>query len=198
MIISLSGAHCTGKTTLMKALAVDPTFEMWDFIVELTRSVKREYKLDINESGDGLTQLAILLKHMDCFVKYAEYSRNPNKHVIWDRSIVDVFVYTEWLYHHGKVSYYVLDVAKNLLCEMIGSIDLVLYTSSEDVPLEDDGTRSTEVNFRNEIIDGFLTPNDLYRQLYKNKMQILTGDVNKRINQIKLFVEQKQYELENQ
>ena len=49
MILSFTGAQSTGKTTLLnKVRDLNPNL---NFVDEVTRRIKREYDLPINESG---------------------------------------------------------------------------------------------------------------------------------------------------
>ena len=69
MVISFTGAQSTGKSTLLKAITGSESFKSFKFIPEVTRLVKKKYKLDINEKGDGMTQLAILNAHLENYLQ---------------------------------------------------------------------------------------------------------------------------------
>ena len=69
MIISFTGAQSTGKTTLLNSIKdLNPYL---DSIDEVTRRIKREYNLPINEDGGDITQTMIMSDHIaNIFRKY--------------------------------------------------------------------------------------------------------------------------------
>lgn len=148
MIVSFTGAQSTGKSTLLEKCRGDKRFESYEFEPEVTRWVKKTYGLSINEAGDDFTQLAILNRHMHNYLIYRD------KDVILDRCIVDGLVYTQYLHLNNKVSADVLDAATHLYNKLVDKIDIIFYTEP-DIPLVDDGERSVNVEFRNEIIGIF-------------------------------------------
>ena len=63
-------------------------------------------------------------------------------------------MYTQYLHLNNKVSADVLDAATHLYNKLVDKIDIIFYTEP-DIPLVDDGERSVNVEFRNEIIGIF-------------------------------------------
>ena len=61
LLISFSGAQSTGKTTLLNHLKERNTHV--NFVPEVTRLIKREYGVDINEAGSEMTQALIVTEH---------------------------------------------------------------------------------------------------------------------------------------
>jgi len=162
MIISFTGAQSTGKTTLLNSIKdLNPYL---DSIDEVTRRIKREYNLPINEDGGDITQTMIMSDHI------ANIFRKYDSDVIFDRCALDGVVYTQWLYNKGKVSKEVLQWAKKIYNTLIDKYDAIFVTSHEDVPLVDDGERSVDIDFRDEIIDIF--------NMYIDDMKIYSREVN--------------------
>ena len=162
MIISFTGAQSTGKTTLLNSIKdLNPYL---DSIDEVTRRIKREYNLPINEDGGDITQTMIMSDHI------ANIFRKYDSDVIFDRCALDGVVYTQWLYNKGKVSKEVLQWAKKIYNTLIDKYDAIFVTSPEDVPLVDDGERSVDIDFREEIIDIF--------NMYIDDMKIYSREVN--------------------
>ena len=64
MIVSFTGAQSTGKSTMLDMCRHNPVFRKFHCVPEVTRKVKREQNLDINEEGDNVTQLFILKEHL--------------------------------------------------------------------------------------------------------------------------------------
>jgi len=162
MIISFTGAQSTGKTTLLNSIKdLNPYL---DSIDEVTRRIKREYNLPINEDGGDITQTMIMSDHI------ANIFRKYDSDVIFDRCALDGVVYTQWLYNKGKVSKEILQWAKKIYNTLIDKYDAIFVTSPEDVPLVDDGERSVDIDFRDEIIDIF--------NMYIDDMKIYSREVN--------------------
>ena len=174
MIISFSGAQSTGKSTLLKIW--QDAVPVWNFIPEVTRLVKREYGLPINESGTDLTQMMIMGEHLrNAYIK-------RERHVILDRCSLDGLVYTHWLCNNKKISMNAYSHARYVFDNTIEKYDLIIYTSPEDIPVVDDGERSINVRFRNEIIE-------LFEQYLSNiptqKLLTVKGNIQERVNQIR-------------
>jgi nicotinamide riboside kinase len=177
MLISFSGAQSTGKTTLLNHLR-EKNIHI-SFVPEVTRLIKREYNLPINEDGTNVTQLMIMSEHMRNAYAYSDQSK-----AILDRCALDGLVYTRWLFEQGKVKSSVLEVAHTICSEIISRYDLIFYTSPNDVSLVDDGERSVDVNFRSDIIKLF----DNYLPLLTNVV-VLSGSVEQRLKTIKMEIE---------
>jgi len=162
MIISFTGAQSTGKTTLLNLIKdCNPYL---DSIDEVTRRIKRDYNLPINEDGGDITQTMIMSDHI------ANIYRKYDSDVVLDRCALDGVVYTQWLHNKGKVSIEVLRWAKKIYNNLISKYDAIFVTSPDDVPLVDDGERSVDIEFREEIIDIF--------DMYIGEMKIYSEDKN--------------------
>lgn len=148
MIISFTGAQSTGKSTLLDRIKLNERFRKFNVVPEITRTLKSKYNLKINEDGNDITQLAILNGHLDNFLKY------KNKDVILDRCILDGLIYTCYLYNTKKVSGEVASYAEFLTKKLIDHVDVLFYTEP-DIPLKDDGERSSNEEFRNIVIQLF-------------------------------------------
>ena len=185
MIVSFTGAQSTGKTTLLnKVRDLNPTL---NFVDEVTRRIKREYDLPINESGGDITQSMIMTDHIANV-----YRRYDGFDIVLDRCAMDGVVYTHWLYNHGKVSKATLMWAKKVYEDLIGKYDIVFYTSPADVPLVDDGERSVNKEFREEILSLF--DDYIYDLIIDNKSDnvcTVEGTVEERMKYIKKVLEVK-------
>jgi len=184
MIISFTGAQSTGKTTLLNSIKdLNPYL---DSIDEVTRRIKREYNLPINEDGGDITQTMIMSDHI------ANIFRKYDSDVIFDRCALDGVVYTQWLYNKGKVSKEVLQWAKKIYNTLIDKYDAIFVTSPDDVPLVDDGERSVDIDFREEIIDIFnMYIDDIKIYSREVNMFVVEGSVEERMKYIKNVLEVK-------
>jgi len=184
MIISFTGAQSTGKTTLLNLIKdLNPYL---DSIDEVTRRIKREYNLPINEDGGDITQTMIMSDHI------ANIFRKYDSDVIFDRCALDGVVYTQWLYNKGKVSKEVLQWAKKIYNTLIDKYDAIFVTSPEDVPLVDDGERSVDIDFREEIIDIFnMYIDDIKIYSREVNLFVVEGSIEERMKYIKNILEVK-------
>jgi len=183
MVVSFTGAQSTGKTTLLHKCK-EVYSEQFSFVDEVTRLVKRNYNLPINEDGTDITQLFIINTHIENAFKVYEKPRG----VILDRCIVDGLVYTGYLALEGKVSKWVFKYAKNVFDLLIPKVDKIFYTNPGDVELVADGERSVDLEFRKKIIDLFELVFEMYDEKLKNKLVILKGTVEERMEQIKMNI----------
>lgn len=180
MLISFTGAQSTGKTTLLNHLSERNTDIK--FIPEVTRLVKRLYDLPINEAGNVMTQMMIMAEH----VKNAYSVENKDQNVILDRCSVDGLIYTHWLCDQGlDMSAY--SFARTVYENTVSRYDVIFYTSPDDVLLTDDGERSINTKFREEIID-------LFHKHFKHpqsNLVVLKGNVEERLQTIKQTLKEK-------
>ena len=173
MVISFTGAQSTGKSTLLNKMQLDERFHKYNFVPEITRSLKKKYNLDINEDGNEFTQLITVNSHL------YNYLDHKGKDVILDRCILDGLVYTTYQYHTKKVSKVIYNYSEYLFKKLIGELDIILYTEP-DIPLVDDGERSIDKEFRNTIVNLFEEAIDHY----KINVVRLKGSVDNRMETI--------------
>lgn len=177
MIVSFTGAQSTGKTTLLNRLvASNPDVT---FVEEVTRRIKRLYDVPINEDGGDLTQYLIMADHVQNLL-----SKDRSDITVLDRCAVDGVVYTRWLQLEGMVSDEVYRACCKIYDSIIDKYDVIFYTDPADVELVDDGERSVDVKFRNDII-----------RLFEGKLArldnvvVLSGTVEERLETVKKTVE---------
>tara|TARA_A100001515_G_scaffold31279_2_gene24394 strand:- start:2147 stop:2740 length:594 start_codon:yes stop_codon:yes gene_type:complete len=189
MIFSFTGAQCTGKTTLLKHLYKENGMYPFEFVPEVTRLIKREYNMHINESGNDLTQLLIMTEHVRNIFRGGADRLLRGVHQIFDRCALDGIVYSHYLLNKGKINRATYDACDLMYKKLINKYDVIFYTSHKDVKLVDDGERSVDNIFRNDIIGLF----DMYLKfdLIKDgpKVVILKGTVEERLECIKSTLE---------
>jgi hypothetical protein len=178
MLISFTGAQSTGKTTLLNECCNNKVFRKFHCVPEVTRKVAREQNVDINKAGDDITQLFILNEHL-----HNHYVKGD---ALLDRCILDGWVYTNYLNREGRVSQWVKDYAEQLYHKLLPLIDIIFYTDPRDVPIEDDGERSTDKRFRRDIIRGFEYEIDSghFSPFYRPNFYRLQGTVHQRMETI--------------
>jgi nicotinamide riboside kinase len=190
MIFSFTGAQSTGKTTLLEHLKCtnlgSPSFE---FIPEVTRLVKREYEVPINEDGDDMTQMLIMTEHIRNIFKGRTDNLIRGVNKILDRCALDGIVYSHYLLDKGKISRTTYDACDLIYKKLRKEYDVIFYTSPKDVKLVNDGERSVDKYFREDIIGLF----DMYLQYNiiedGPRVVCLEGSVKERLETIKSTLE---------
>ena len=178
MRIAITGAQSTGKSTLLRYLKQDEDLKGFEFIDELTRKIAAK-GININEEGSNMSQIFTVTIHAENIVK---------DHFISDRCALDGLVYTKWLFDQGKVDKWILDYAVGVAKEVIPRYDYIFYLPAE-IPIEDDGVRSANIKFRDEIVALF----EMYAKELDVKLIELTGAVKDRAKIFKRVLEPKLY-----
>jgi len=181
-LFTFTGAQSTGKTTLLKKVkTLYP--DRFDYVDEVTRRIKRFGVPINNEAKDyDLTQSLIIGDHLINYTKVFDSSNENIRDLLLDRCIVDGYIYTKYFYKKGKVSRRVLDFAEQWFKSLTPMYDVIFYTNPSDVKLVDDGERSIDATFRQDIID-------LYEREFLDKYDnicILKGSVEDRLEQMKI------------
>ena len=182
MRVSFTGAQSTGKTTLLNKCK--EVYKDYKFVDEVTRYVRRTYDVKINEIGGTETQLYILAEHIKNHLR-------PDENLILDRCILDGYVYTKYQVNNGKVSEQVLHAFNGVYSVLIDKLDYIFYTDPSDVKLVDDGERSVDYKFRDDIIDIFESL-ITYKMSPTNREKVirLSGSVEERMKTIEKYLKQ--------
>jgi len=170
MRIGITGAQSVGKTTLLNALRSEPFFKGYTVCDEVTRELK-DMGFDINESGSDVTQTLIMQKHIaNIFM---------NERMLTDRTSLDGLVYTTYLNLHSKVDNATVQKAKAIYDKTITQYDYLFYIRPE-FDIVDDGVRSIDKRFRDEIVEIF----EGYLAEIPRDVTVLSGSVRQRLNQV--------------
>ena len=168
MKIGFTGTMSVGKTTLVKALAELPEFN--DYYIATERSkYLRDLGIPLNTDSTMPGQLIFLAE------RASEVLREK---VLTDRTVWDVCAFTQQsqsIPDYQKQTY--VDTAMTLKLEY----DVVFYISPEGVDIEDNGVRTTDVDYRNQINQEILKLLSLYPP---KKLVILTGSTSNRVNTV--------------
>jgi dephospho-CoA kinase len=171
MKIGITGAHSTGKTTLLNALRSEPAFESYAICDEVTRQVLA-LGVPINENGNDITQRLIMNQHI---VNLALH-----ENMLTDRTALDGLVYTEWLLNNNKIEEKTFHYAQKVYNAIWLNYDVIFYTPIE-FNVVGDGVRSVDPKFRNDI--GSLFEKHLENNPHPNIVTI-SGSVYKRLEQV--------------
>ena len=135
--IAISGAQCSGKTTLINLMKKYSYFEDFDFVESFSNKIAKTSK-EHSENTNLATQLQMLY-----------YSINDLKDIdvptIHDRCILDVIVYT------GINKDIDMQLFVDSLEKYYKQFDFIFILDSENIPLETNGVRSIDPDFRSKI-----------------------------------------------
>ena len=143
MKISISGAQCTGKTTLIANLKEKPQFKDYEVYKSPTRILSQQYGMNFHYANEKL-QLATLILQMENAYKQGDG--------IFDRSIIDNLAYYEYFKVRGQTD--ILDNVHTFMYDcayrLLKNIDIHFLLLPE-IPLKDDGVREVNEGQRIEV-----------------------------------------------
>jgi len=168
MKIAFTGAQSTGKTTLLNEIR--DVLPDYTFIDEITRSVV-SHDVKINEDGTDKTQILIMNSH---------FKNSLISNTVMDRCALDGVVYTRYLYNKGQITDEMMDYAEQVFQSIIDTYSHIFYLIPE-FDIVDDGVRSIDLDFRNQIVDLF----NKYIEECEIPVIRITGSLHERVTQIK-------------
>ena len=137
--IVLTGAHGTGKTTVLNMFKEGG----YPVITEVVRKLAREKGIKINEMGDDEAQKMIF----NTYLKEFEADE-----FVSDRGLTDVMAYTLYLVNKGKCQTGLLESQLNELKNFkVRNSDIAYFYFPIEFELEDDGVRSIDPEFQRDI-----------------------------------------------
>jgi len=170
MRIGFTGTQSVGKTSLVKALQDSGKFPNYNFITERSKYLN-ELGIPLNTDSTLKGQTIFLAER--CAELICE-------NIITDRTVLDVMAFTlssKTMNYPDKERF--VDLAKRVL----GDYDYIFYISPEGIPVEDNGVRETDEEYRNEIDSAIKFLSNQYGGLIKN-FNTISGTTEERISQI--------------
>lgn len=157
----------------MRELKAQNILESYKYLPEITRTLKEKGFL-INEAGTLETQIMVMNAHIENLL--------CNDDFIVDRCILDGYAYTRWLHLHkeGTIPEWFARYANELAERYVASYDHIFFLPIE-FDVEDDGVRSTQPQFREQVNNLLTNKIELHR--YPN-MHVIGGTVQQRVEQI--------------
>ena len=171
MKIGLCGTMSVGKTTLVKALKNEPEFKNYLFRTERSK--------DLNSLGIPLNTDSTLKGQL---VFAAERSAElMQENIITDRTIIDVMAFC-------ALSKSMSDAEKQhingVLWHLIKEYDIIFHIDDLSVPIEDNGVRETNKDYRLDIHQKISSILGMHRYM-PGKVVKISGTTEERINQVK-------------
>jgi len=150
MKICISGTANQGKSTL-----IDDFIKTWPMYKKADNSYREVAKqnpaVKLNQEGNEKSQVII----RDALIDQAT-AHSKDENIIFDRCILDNFVYSMWLNAKGKVTDYFIEKQIPILHETLKLYDIIFFLPILDkYPIEivedEDGQRDLDPVFREEI-----------------------------------------------
>lgn len=194
--ICVTGAQGLGKTTLINEFIKN--WPMYKMPSESYRDIaKRNPKVQLNQNGSEESQEII----RDALIDQA-ITHSKDENIIFDRCVLDNFVYSMWLAHNGKVSDLFMERQIPILKESLKLYDIIFFIpkmADYEIPIvpSADGQRDLDPVFQTEIDNLFKA---MIMDYWKEKrtffpsddcpavIDIPVGPLQDRINYIKLYV----------
>jgi GTPase SAR1 family protein len=171
MKIGLCGTMSVGKTTLVNALKNEPEFKKYTF-----RTERSKY---LNSMGIPLNTDSTLKGQLVFAAERAAELMQEN--IITDRTIIDVMAFCELSKSMSKAE---KDHINGVLWHLIKEYDIIFHIDDLSVPMEDNGVRETNKDYRLDIHQKITSILEMYRYM-PGKVIKISGTTKERINQIK-------------
>lgn len=158
MVLSVIGTQCVGKSTFIKDLI--EKYNNFETPETDYRKLITEKNLQINRNGNYRSQKILFDFILDQTIQCVN---NPSRTYILDRSIIDVYAYSMWLYdnidkHITGFTYDNLKDMEYLVFDNIYLYDKLLYIpleKNDHVEVVDDKFRDTDLVYRENIDNNF-------------------------------------------
>ncbi len=174
MKIGLCGTMSVGKTTLVNALKKEPEFKDYTF-----RTERSKY---LNSMGIPLNTDSTLKGQLVFAAERAAELMQEN--IITDRTIIDVMAFCELSKSMSKAEKQHIN---GVLWHLIKEYDIIFHIDDLSVPIEDNGVRETNKDYRLDIHQKISSILGMYRYM-PNKVVTISGTTKERINKIKATI----------
>lgn len=191
MVISISGAQCTGKTTLVQALMKEEYFKGNTILTCSPSNNGFEQGIRLNKEAGLMDQLWIATTYVKNFIEAINFG---TRHVISDRCLLDVLCYTDYHYYKSE------GIESNRWSELRDTVTQLLFhvenlydyhlVLKPEFDLIDNGIRSIDKIYQKEINDLFTANVNMLMEFVPEKIITLTGPVEDRVNFVLSLVKQ--------
>ena len=168
MKIGLCGTISVGKTTLVNALKQIDQFKDYETATERSKYL-RDQGISLNTDSTLKGQIVFAAERSIELMK-------PN--IITDRTIYDVCAFT---LSAKSIGWYDRRRFVELMMNLREDYDIVVYVSPEGVEIEDNGVRTTNAEYRNNID---IIIQEMLMEFPPKKLIKIQGSTEERINTI--------------
>lgn len=172
MKIGFCGTMSVGKTTLVNALKELPEFEKYEFRTERSKYL-RDLGIPLNTDSTLKGQTIFLAERCSELFK---------KNIITDRTVIDVIAFTNLA---KSITVIEGDMFEEYASNFLKEYDYIFYISPEGIPLEDNGVRTTDLEYRDQVNNQILKIINKYPPKFVNPVTTITGSIEDRIDQVR-------------
>ena len=170
MKIGFCGTMSVGKTTLVQALQNSGKFPDYEFITERSKYLN-ELGIPLNTDSTLKGQVIFLAER--CAELICE-------NIITDRTIIDVIAFTSL---SPSISYIDKTAFIALADSVVKEYDYIFYISPEGIPIEDNGVRTIDPEYRDEI-DKHIKSLIEVHNFPLGKINTISGTTEERMSQV--------------
>ena len=171
MKIGFCGTMSVGKTTLVKALKELPEFKDYTFRTERSKYLSG-LGIPLNTDSTLKGQLVFAAE------RAAELMQ---ENIITDRTIIDVMAFCELSKSMSKAE---KQHISGVLWHLIKEYDIIFHIDDLSVPMEDNGVRETDKDYRLAIHEKISSILGMHKYM-PGKVITISGTTEERINKIK-------------
>ena len=171
MKIGFCGTMSVGKTTLVNALKELPEFKDYHFRTERSKYLSG-LGIPLNTDSTLKGQLVFAAE------RAAELMQ---ENIITDRTIIDVMAFCELSKSMSKAEKQHIN---GVLWHLIKEYDVIFHIDDLSIPIEDNGVRETDKNYRLAIHEKISSILGMHRWM-PGKVVTISGTTKERINKIK-------------
>jgi GTPase SAR1 family protein len=181
MRIAVVGAQNTGKTTFVRSFL--QAFPEYQTPKRTYRDVVKEHGLVINRETTQESQRVI----RDFL--YRQITKNTVSNIIFDRCVLDNYVYTRYQYDRGSLSASFLEETKRQMMEHLDSLDVLFFIPSAlSVKFIDDQLRDNNSQYADAINSLFIETLLEVVSTSRMKIAVISGDPAERIQKGTLWL----------
>lgn len=170
MRLAVIGPQNTGKSTFIEH------FPHYSTPTETYRDVIKNNNLEINQKGSEVNQ-----KMIRDFL-YQQITTNEEMNILFDRCVIDNYVYSLALYEEGRVSIEFLNQTFNLALKHLEYLDgLIFIPTAVSVKLVDDALRDTNTKYIDKVNRFFTKTLFLINKQKPIEIFVVSGDREERI-----------------
>ncbi|MBP6888122.1 MAG: ATP-binding protein [Candidatus Pacebacteria bacterium] len=181
MRIAVIGPQNTGKSTFIKDFLKE--FPHYTTPKETYRDVIERKELHVNQESTLASQ-----KEIRDFM-FGQLRHNAEYNVIFDRCMVDNYVYSYVQYEKGELPKWLVDETEAMMKDLLQCVDLYLFIpTAVSVPLVDDGTRDITASYIDTVNHHFLRILFEIARTHHITVKVISGSRQERIEQVKRLI----------
>ena len=178
MKIAVIGPQNTGKTTFIQDFL--KAFKHYKTTKQTYRDVIEKNKLKANRQSSEKTQQMI----MDFL--YKEITTTKNENIIFDRCLIDNYVYSYCAHQAGKISKEFIHKTKRRMYDHLAHLDALFFMpTAAGIKLDSDGIRDTDKNYIDLVNKVFMEILFEISNRTNIPIFVITGTREERIKQVK-------------